>query len=198
MTDPSAEFRNLLQRVRVGNPAAWQELWRTFDPRLLGMLRRRCRGRKSLHRLGDADDLSQDVWLKFFAELLGTHDFATPEALASYLAAVGESSLRAMVRRYLGAGKRKLARDQSLDAPAGAASRGKSRTLPATPDRSAAYQEECDDFLQRQRKTDRPALALLLQGWSVAETAEKLGQSASTVRRSRSRVTSGYQRTETR
>ncbi len=82
--------------------------------------------------------------------------------------------------------------------PADAASNRESQTLQSTPDRSAAYQEDCDDFLQRQRAADRPALALLLQGWSVAETAEKLGQSASTVRRSRSRVTSGYQRTETR
>ena len=90
-TDES--FFLFLERVRAGDPAASMQLVRDYEP----MIRRAIRLKLTqwgLHRLYDAEDISQSVLANFFARARqGQFDLPQPKDLANLLLAMARHQL---------------------------------------------------------------------------------------------------------
>lgn len=103
----------LLQRVRSGDPAAAEELVRTYEPELRRAIRVRLTDAR-LRRLVDSIDICQSVLAGFFVRTAaGQYDIETPEELLRLLVTMARNRVIDWTRRSK-ADRRDTRRDVSL------------------------------------------------------------------------------------
>jgi len=184
MVCAKSPFQLLLQQAAQGVSRAWAILDERFGPDLLAALSRRLKKLPRLCRVCQVDDVAQEVWLSLFQKkTLGKKRFDTPEALTAYLARAGRNRVFNLAWRYLGARRRKIAREQSLDAPGGIEEAGGCVSNAPGPERVAAAKEEWEQVLDRQSEAHRRVVELRGQEWTIPAITEEVGMSGSSVNR---------------
>ena len=173
----------LVQRVRSGESAAWNELIARFEGRLLAFVESRTRDR------GCAEDVVQEAFIGFLTSL---PNYDSRRSLESYLFSIAAHKLTDWLRREGRRPTLPLASGAASDAsswePAGPA-RGASSILRSGERRqleenalAAAIGEQ---IAQWQRRGDwekvRCAELLFVRGWPNKDVAARLGVSEQTV-----------------
>src|SRR5262249_36279292 len=102
-------FRDLIRRVRAGEPQATEELFRRYEPAIRRTVRLRLHHAR-LRRLLDSTDLCQSVLKSFFVRAaLGQYELNQPEALLRLLTAMAHHKLTNEVHKQR-AGRRDIRR----------------------------------------------------------------------------------------
>lgn len=143
----------LVERVRRGEPAAWEEFIARYEGRLTAFVQRR------LHRRDEVEDLVQDAFVGFLQSL---PNYDSDRPLESYLLTIAAYKLTDHLR--------KLGRRPSL-LPVSAESSGPE--LPG-PGRRASSLLQSRERHEREEEALASALAELLQRWQAREDWEKI------------------------
>jgi DNA-directed RNA polymerase specialized sigma24 family protein len=99
MPEPDS-FCDLLRRVRRGDAAAADELWRQYEPLLRREIRLRLRD-PHLRQRFDEDDICQSVMASFFVGVVvGRIEVKGPDQLRQLLARIGRNKLASQARRH--------------------------------------------------------------------------------------------------
>src|SRR5438270_11679992 len=86
-------FRELIERVRLGDQVAMTELLRRYEPALRRVIQVRLFDAR-VRRLHDQDDICQSVLASLFVRLaLGQYDVDTPEGLIQLLGAMARKKI---------------------------------------------------------------------------------------------------------
>src|SRR4051794_6162501 len=113
MSDASP-FRELIVRVRAGDPRAAEELVRRYEPVVRMEVRARL-GHPRLRRLLDTMDICQSVLASFFVgAALGRYDLDEPGQLRGLLVAIARNKVAYHARRQR-AQKRDIRREVDLE-----------------------------------------------------------------------------------
>ncbi len=94
---PEVSFQALMDEVRQGSQDAAWTLLETYGPHVHRVVRRMLSA--ELRSKFDSVDFVQSVWLSFFANRSQVCDFAQPEQLVAYLAAMARNKVVTEVRR---------------------------------------------------------------------------------------------------
>jgi RNA polymerase sigma-70 factor (ECF subfamily) len=101
---------DLLDRLRQGDDAAAERLFRAYEPYLRKVVRRQLP--RQLRSKFDSSDVVQSAWVHFLQKLGGANwHFAGPAQLRAFLATVTRNRLTDRVRHFHAA----LGRERSLD-----------------------------------------------------------------------------------
>ena len=180
MNDPG-EFPRLVERLRAGDPAAADTLYRRYVPALRLAVRRRLHSH--LRARFDSLDFVQDVWASFLALPPDRLMFDSPEALVGFLHRVAHHKVADTTRRGVGRdGKPAPVRevpmaDRPDDRPA---------HLPAgtpTPSQWAIADEELDRLLRRLPAGYQEIVHRLREGYTQDDIARMANLSRRTVNR---------------
>lgn len=176
------ETDDLFARARAGDPAALGRLLDQYRA-YLALLARLQIGRR-LRGKADPGDVVQDVFLEAsrgFAQFRGR----TEGELLAWLRQVLASKLGGLVRRYLGARRRDVRREQDLAAELDASSRCLGGLVAApggSPSQEAARREQAvllADALERLPEHYREVIVLHhMEGLSLPETARQMRRTA--------------------
>ncbi|QEH37687.1 RNA polymerase sigma factor [Aquisphaera giovannonii] len=175
-------FEELIRRVRAGDPAAAEELVRTYEP----AIRRAVRFRLADARLGtllDSMDICQSVLASFFVRAAsGQYELESPEQLLGLLTAMARNKLASESRRQH-AQRRDTRRVSAADGAA---------EMVADPDDSPSTVVAARDLLQEVRRRlspdERRLLEMRNQGSEWTAIAASLGGGAEALRRRLSRA----------
>jgi RNA polymerase sigma-70 factor (ECF subfamily) len=87
-------FRDLIRRVRAGDPRAAEEVVRCYEPTIRLVVRRRLTD-PALRRLFDSMDVCQSVLASFFVRAAsGQYDLDTPEQLLKLLTVMARNKVK--------------------------------------------------------------------------------------------------------
>jgi RNA polymerase sigma-70 factor (ECF subfamily) len=165
-------FVDLMRRVRAGDAAAADELWRQFEPFLRRDVRLRLRD-PHLRRLLDEGDVCQSVMASFFVRAAaGQFDLDGPEQLQQLLARMGRNKLAGQARRHR-AERRDYRREEPLPDRDDHAAAGSG----PSPSIAVAMSELLQEFRGRLDPEERQLADLRASGRSWAEIAAVLGGS---------------------
>ncbi len=175
----TTEFEALLSSARNGDEdAAWQIVGE-YGPHIVAVVRRRL-GRRIRTRL-DSHDLVQAVWKSFFFDMAGVEQIQTPKQLVAVLAKMTENKVVDAYRRHLGAERRGLGREKSIQE---ATDDGQALSSNApTPSQFAMARERWTAMLQHKSRTHQRIINLRLAGETFDGIAEQVGVSERTARR---------------
>jgi RNA polymerase sigma factor (sigma-70 family) len=166
-------FAELLRRVRAGDVAAADELWRHYEPFLRREVRLRLRD-PSLRRLFDEDDVCQSVMASFFVRAAaGQFELEGPEHLRNLLARMGRNKLAGQARRHQ-AGRR----DHRRVGQFAEGEEGEAPGADPTPSQAVAWQEMFQEFRNRLSTEEHQLADLRTDGLSWADIAARLGGTA--------------------
>ena len=170
----------LLERARDGDQAAWEELFRTFYPKVIRVVRRKLD--RPLRSLYDSTDFASDV-MKSLAANLDRLDFPSISSLMAFLAQAAEQKVIDEYRRRHTL-KRDITRERALSAGPGAdlPSQALASDEP-TASQVAQAQEAHDRLLAGQDELERTIIELKHEGHSNAEIAERIGWNIRKVQR---------------
>jgi RNA polymerase sigma factor (sigma-70 family) len=183
MLDSASEFARLMQRVADGDEVAVTKLFHLYNPILLAQLRKRLNKIRCLRSLFDADDLAQNIWLRFFAGSPHWRQFPTPDHLLHYFARTGRNHIRKLVRDHLRVQKRDVQRCHSLsERHAGAAAAVVADSSP-TPAWMTQVQEDRERRLSSLKEKHQGMARMIEAGFRHSEIAAELGCSERTIRR---------------
>ena len=174
---PEINFQALMNDVRQGSQDAAWILLETYGPHVHRVVRRMLS--QELRPKFDSIDFVQSVWLSFFTNRSRVCDFAQPEQLIAFLAAVARNKVVTEVRRRLYTEKHNVRRERSLTNPGteDLASRA------PTPSDFAIARERWDHLVSGQPDHYRAILQMKYAGATNREIAEQLGLNEKTVRR---------------
>ncbi|MGA2035189.1 MAG: RNA polymerase sigma factor [Thermoguttaceae bacterium] len=171
----------LIDRIRAGEAAAWNELIARFEGRLLGYVSRR-----AAHRAA-AEDVVQETFIGF---LISLPNYDQRHSLESYLFSIAAHKLTDLLRREGRRPSLPLVSDESSEgwAPADRARRASS--IARSGERHgleesalvAALAEQIEHWRRRGQWERLECVELLLvRGWGNKEVAARLGISEQTV-----------------
>ena len=167
---PAPSDRSLVRRVADGNPSAADELYHRYADRIRSLVRAELS--RSLARRLDPDDIVQSVFRRFFvATGRGRYHLPTDADLWNLFVTITLNRLRS-AERFHRAAKRDVHR--SVDAAALAA---------VADDETGTLDRAVADALDLLPDTHREVVQLRLDGWEVAELANRIGRSKRTVER---------------
>lgn len=177
-----AEIEFLLGQLRdaPGDEDAWRALFRMTWPFVITLCRRSL---SSLGRVSDAEDVAQEVFLKFAVYWRERCPAINDESGLFSLLAVMTRQLSRDSARRLGRAKRDMRRERSF-----------SDDGEGSPAEQQAADVEIRDLLDRVCEMldaqDRHIIQLRLQGYEQAEVAQRLGMSLRTIERRLQRIRS--------
>jgi len=180
MSDAQAEFAQLMQRVRAGDPRAAQEVFDRYSEPIRRVVRRYLHQR--LRTQYDSIDILQTVWASFFQVPPERYTFETPEALIKFLSQMAHHKAVDVFRRRLMAGKNNLNRQVSLHEPTGELDKALPVRQP-TPSQLAIAQEHWERIIRGQPPRVRQVLELLRIGHTQREVADRFGLHPKTIQR---------------
>jgi RNA polymerase sigma-70 factor, ECF subfamily len=179
MTSPADDF--LIQRIRGGEPEAWNELIARFEGRLLGYVARRVTNRAA------AEDVVQETFIGFLTSL---PNYDRRQPLEAYLFSIAAHKLTDLLRREGRRPQLPLVADDSSDGWEPVA-RGRRASSVARSHERVALEEtallsalrEQIEYWRRRGQWDRLQCAELLfvRGWANKDAAARLGLSEQTV-----------------
>jgi RNA polymerase sigma factor (sigma-70 family) len=178
--DEGRVFRDLLARLRVGDPAAAVELQREYGPALRVIVRRHLDTR--LRDWFDSIDFVQEVWAAVLTRSPDRLAVASPQELLALLTRVARDkvtdALRKHARQADGGGRGvRIGELEESEGEAGLVSR-----LPA-PDEWAIAEEEWERLVDRLPPGYRVILERLREGCTHEDIARMANVSLSTVNR---------------
>ena len=180
--NPPEQFRDLITRVRAGDPEAARELVRAYEPAVRRAVRFRLTDPR-LRAVLDSMDVCQSVFGSFFVRAAsGAYDLDRPEQLTGLLAAIARNKLAAQVRRQ--AADR---RDYRRNGTAGLDHNALPAAVP-TPSRDAEVNDLLVAVRDRLTPEERCLADLREQGCEWGEIAERLGDDPVTLRKRFSRA----------
>ena len=166
---PFDDFSELIGRLRRGQAAAADELWRRFEPLLRREVRLRLRDPRLRRRL-DESDVCQSVMASFFIRCAaGQFDLDGPEQLLRLLTTMGRNKLATQARRHQ-AGRRDLRREEQLP-PGGDLTNDQE----PTPSQIVGGREILQQFRERLRVAERTLADRRADGCSWKEIAALVG-----------------------
>jgi RNA polymerase sigma factor (sigma-70 family) len=164
-------FAELIGRVRRGDAAAAEVVWRRYEPLLRREVRLRLRDPR-LRRLFDEADVCQSVMASFFLRATaGEFALDGPEQLRQLLAQMGRNKLATQARRHQ-ARRRDVRRVEPLPEEDGAAV-----DAGPGPGSALAWRELLRKFRAGLSEEERQLADLRAQGRSWADIAALLGGS---------------------
>jgi len=173
--DTDRHDTRLLQEIRAGSPAAWQECIDRFEGRLLAFVDSRLRDR------GTSEDVVQETFLGFL-RALPNYDDRTP--LESFLFSIAAHKLTDVLRRQGRRPTLPLVVHDDSRSPAGPAARDRvPSSLARSQERRTGEAERLDEQLRQliQQWTTRRDFErlkcielLFVLGWSNKDVAEQL------------------------
>lgn len=185
MTDEAA--KDLLARWRNGDQQAAAELFERHAQQLIALASSRLSAR--LAQRIDPEDVVQSAYRSFFvAARAGRYDLERGGDLWGLLVSITLHKLHHQVR-HNNAGKRAVAREQTLDAEAGP--HGLAASLLAqepSPVAAVALADEVEQLLRGLEPIDRRIFELRLQGYNLEEIAAESARSERTVCRVLDRI----------
>jgi DNA-directed RNA polymerase specialized sigma24 family protein len=113
MSEPDAEFANLMKRVLAGDTEAAQELHALYGHHILHAVRKRLHQR--LRSKFDSIDFVQDVWASFFTDIPEKNAFATPDDLVAFLTKMARNKVSSAVRTRMHQQKYNVNRETPLE-----------------------------------------------------------------------------------
>jgi DNA-directed RNA polymerase specialized sigma24 family protein len=181
MSEPEHEFGQLMERVRLGCPAAVREVLQRYGGHIRAVVRAQLHHR--LRPQFDSIDFQQDVWASFFCGAPKGYKFKSPEALIRFLSEMAHNKVVEVFRARMLSFKHDLNRECSLDhVPAGEKAPEIASRHP-TPSQVAMAKEEWDRLLNKQPVHHRRILELLRLGHTHEEIARQLCLSSKMVQR---------------
>jgi len=178
--DDTGEFPQLVQRLRAGDPAAADALYRRYGPFLQAAVRRHLHPR--LRTRYDSLDFVQDVWASFLALPPGRYTFDTPAALLGFLNRVAHRKVVEGFRRRFETQRDDVNREVPLDDPEVEHPDGPpART--ATPSQYVVAGEELTRLLSHLPPGYRVIVERLREGYTLDDVARMAGVSRATVNR---------------
>jgi RNA polymerase sigma factor (sigma-70 family) len=176
--DPT-EFTQILARLRAGDLAAAEALYRAYGPFLRVAVRRRLHPR--LRARFDSLDFVQDVWASFLTLPADRYAFDTPQALLAFLNRVAHNKVTEVFRQRFGTQKDDVTRED----PDGtrAAARDQLPSPGPTPSQWAVAGEAWERLLSRVPPGYWPILERLREGYTHEDIARMTNVSIATVNR---------------
>jgi RNA polymerase sigma factor (sigma-70 family) len=172
-----ASFRDLIERVRLGDEPATAELLHRYEPALRRVIQVRLFDAR-VRRVHDGDDICQSVLASFFVRLaLGQYDVDTPEALIRLLAAMARNKIIDKGRRCDLEGRAEQ-RIPISEIPEQALASGED-----TPSKIVALRELVQEARRRLNPEERQILDLRQQGMEWADVAAHVGGKAEALRK---------------
>jgi DNA-directed RNA polymerase specialized sigma24 family protein len=166
------DFAALMRRVRGGDAAAADELWRRYEPLLRREVRLRLRDPRLRQRF-DENDVCQSVMASFFVRVTaGEFELDGPDQLRGLLAQMGRHKLASQARRHQ-AGRR----DARRAAPMPAAENSPVGDGPS-PSQVVVWRELLDRFRAGLSDEERQLADRRAQGQAWADIAAELGGTA--------------------
>jgi RNA polymerase sigma-70 factor (ECF subfamily) len=180
--EDQSPFRDLVRRVRRGDPDAAREVVERYGPHIRRVARFELRDRR-LRRLVDSEDVWQSVAGAFFVRAAaGDFELDTPRDLLALLSAMARNRARRHAERE-GAAKRDFRRVEHMDAVAGAL-----KARDPTPASAAAHRELLSELLRRLSPEERRVAELRAEGLAWAEVARRTGGTAEAIRKRHERA----------
>jgi RNA polymerase sigma-70 factor, ECF subfamily len=182
---PVRSDMSLLRRFRLGSEDAATELYRRYAPRLRRLARRECSSSSLAPRV-DADDIVQSVFCAFFqAVRKGYYDVPDGEDLWKLLLVIALNKVRTK-KTFHQAAKRDFRQTISVQG-------ARARCQPDDANRQL-LRIAFEDALFHLGRPERQMVALLMEGWQVAEIAAKVGRSKRTIERNLQAARQGLRR----
>jgi len=188
MSDELA-LRDLIARLREGDPTATEELCRWYGPVLRAAVRRSLDPR--LRNWFDSIDFVQDVWVALLSRPPGQFIFDSHQALLALLTRIAHRKVADAYRRYRGNLTGGTDREVPIGDPTGG-NEVEPRSRSDSPDEWAIAAERWEQFLSRVPAGHRVILERLREGYTYEEIARACGVSASTVKRIVRRLREAY------
>ncbi|WP_422925148.1 RNA polymerase sigma factor [Singulisphaera sp. PoT] len=181
MTPPPLDPSTLLARAKAGDEEAWEELFHTFYPKVVRVVRRKLD--RPLRSLYDSTDFASDV-MKSLAANLERLDFPSIHSLMAFLAQAAEQKVIDEYRKRHTL-KRDITRERTL---VGSDSEGDAKAVEvASGDPTASEIVVADEvregLLARRDEEERKIIDLKHQGYSNNEIAEQIGWNIRKVQR---------------
>ena len=186
-------FHDLLARLRGGDAAAAEEVFRRYAGRLIALARSRLDAQ--VRRKLDPEDVLQSVFRSFFLrQANGQFDLAGWDGLWAVLVVI---TLRKCGRQvdFFRAAKRSVRREVPL-APSDSQTGWEALAREPTPDEAVILCDTVDHLLRESSESDRAVLTLALQGFTGQEIADQIGCTERTVRRVLARARERLERPE--
>jgi RNA polymerase sigma factor (sigma-70 family) len=177
-------FQELIERVRLGDEAATNELLRRYEPALRRVIQVRLFDAR-VRRLHDQDDICQSVLASLFVRLaLGQYDVDTPEGLIQLMGAMARNKIIDKSRQCAreGRNEQRVPLDQLPEEALAASAE--------TPSQLATMQEMIQEARRRLNADDRRLLDLRGQGLQWDEIAVRVGGQPEALRKRLARAAS--------
>lgn len=189
MSEHDEEFVRLLEEFRNGSDDAAERLIQEYGRYILRAVRRRLS--IGLRTQFDSQDFVQAVYASLVRNRDALKKIESPDKLARFLVGMAEHKVIDQCRRYLGAEKRDLTRQCSLDGSAEFARLTLVNSEPA-PDEQIAVDDQVEQLLRGEPSHYRKMLELRTAGATQGEIAEKLNISQRTARRVLRKIAQRY------
>src|SRR5690606_36116918 len=183
-----AEFEQLMANVSAGSEEAIWQLAETYTPYILRAVRASL-PTKVRSKL-DSQDLAQTLWASILLKRTDLTRLKTPEQLIAFLARSARNRVVDVTRRYMGAQKYDVHREQALDdgQPASQTARSAAperafATRDPSPSQFASLRERWNQILLTSTPREREILQLRLQGATFDDISSKLNINQATARR---------------
>ena len=191
--DNEASFADLIAKLRQGDPAAAERIFRTFARRLVGLARTRLT--QDVRGKTDPEDVVQSVFRSFFTrqaqgqfEVAGWHD------LWSLLAVITLRKSGHKVEHFRAA-CRDVTREVAPPAAADSDASWEALGREPTPVEAAMLLETVENLMRTLDERDRRVLEMSLQGQRVQEMSEHLSCTERTIERSLERIRQHLEKT---
>ena len=181
MSESLAEFAQLMERVRAGDPAAAQEVFDRYSDAIRRVVRRYLNQR--LRARYDSIDILQTVWASFFQVSPDRYTFTTPDELVAFLSKVAHNKAVGTFRRQTGTDKYNVNRQVSLDAPSAEDREVAPPARQPTASQLAIAAEHWERIIKGQPPHVRQVLEMLRDGHTQSEAAARFGLHPKTVQR---------------
>jgi RNA polymerase sigma-70 factor (ECF subfamily) len=166
-------FRELIQRVRGGDPEAAAELVRLYEPEIRRFGRMRLTD-AHLRRTVDLSDILQSVLLNFFVRAAnGQFELEKPEQLINLLKTMAQNKLVDRARRE------SVRKTQDVDANVLASQAGPD----GTPSSIVAQEELLQEACRRMTPEELQLAERRARGWTWQEIAAEIGRTAEAARK---------------
>lgn len=183
------KFRDLVRRVREGDPAAAEEIFRLYEPEIRREVRLRLKG-PEIRRLLDSVDICQSVLHVFFVRAArGEFELDHPSQLRKLFVTMAQNRIIDWSRR-LRARRRDIYRENRLEGMEERPEMADPRD--PTPSVAVAADELLEEFRKRLTDGERRIADLRARGLTWPEVAAEMGEDRSALRkrleRARARV----------
>lgn len=186
-------FDRLMADVTAGSEEAVWELAETYTPYILRAVRASLPSK--VRTKVDSQDFAQTLWASILLKGTDLTRMKSPEQLIAFLARAARNKVIDATRRYMGAQKYDVGREQNIDdlQPIHHASRDLTNnralaTRDPSPSQFASMREKWNQALANASPRDRQILNMRLQGQTFDAISETLEINQATARRAMQRL----------